>query len=100
VEGSGFFYDAFIGSGSNSTSISSKTLSALEASMRKLSAASHPFERCTVTPSAAAAMFAGNMFKLRVIEAAANRGEQLTVYRCGPFVDLCRYLQLSFANMS
>jgi len=58
--------------------------------MRKLSAASHPFERCIVTPAAAAEMFAGNKFKLRVIDAAAVRGEQLSVYRCGPFVDLCR----------
>ncbi len=63
--------------------------------MRKLSAAAHPFERCVVTPSAAAAMFAGNMFKVRIIEAAAERGEQLTVYRCGPFVDLCRYNELN-----
>lgn len=58
--------------------------------MRKLSAASHPFERCIVTPAAAAEMFAGNKFKMRVIDAAAVRGEQLSVYRCGPFVDLCR----------
>jgi threonyl-tRNA synthetase len=91
VEGSGFFYDAFIGKGNNSIPISTKKLSALEICMRKLSAASHPFERCRVTPSAAAAMFAGNVFKERVIDAASARGEQLTVYRCGPFVDLCRY---------
>ena len=95
VEGSGFFYDAFIGNGKNSIPISTKTLSALETYMRKLSTASHPFERCRVTPSAAAAMFAGNVFKERIINAASARGEQLTVYRCGPFVDLCRYAALN-----
>jgi hypothetical protein len=62
--------------------------------MRQLSASAHPFERCTVSPSAAFDMFAGNVFKLRVIEASAARGERLTVYRCGPFVDLCRYRTL------
>ena len=98
VEGSGYFYDAFIGSGSNSIPVSTKTLHVLETSMRKLSAAAYPFERCRVAPSAAAAMFAGNIFKLRVIEAASARGEQLTVYRCGPFVDLCRYHALNYAH--
>jgi hypothetical protein len=59
--------------------------------MRKLSVASHPFERCIVSASAAAAMFAGNVFKQKIIDAASARGEPLTVYRCGPFIDLCRY---------
>ena len=61
----------------------------LEAAAKALVGARLPFQRLEVTPQLAASLFEGNPFKLDML-ARIPPGEPISLYRCGPFVDLCR----------
>lgn len=67
-------------------------LKALEAHMKRLVRADHPFERIEVTEGEAREVFADNPFKQHYITQAVDRAPEgpISLYRCGPFVDLCR----------
>lgn len=88
----GFFYelnlipDAVTG---RSERVGSDHFQALEAHAAALIKARAPFLRVVVPRHVARDMFRDNVFKLRMLERIPE-GEDVTVYRCGDFVDLCR----------
>mmetsp|Transcript_47664 Transcript_47664/g.158891 ORF Transcript_47664/g.158891 Transcript_47664/m.158891 type:complete len:791 (+) Transcript_47664:31-2403(+) len=82
----GFFYDSFLGSNSYRPEMNEE----LEKRVKKICDAKQPFERVVVTKAEAEALFAQNPFKLAIIKAKLPDGAATTVYRSGPFVDLCR----------
>ncbi len=67
-----------------------ETLSKIEKTMRKNLPAWKEFTHKEVTKEEADEMFAGNTFKLELINEIRDRGETITVYTCGGFTDLCR----------
>ncbi len=62
---------------------------AIEAEMAKLVKENLPFERIEVGRAEAAALLAGQRYKLERL-ADIPEGETISLYRCGGFLDLCR----------
>lgn len=64
---------------------------ALEAAAQAIIRGKHRFERLVVDAAFAAGIMADNPLKLRMLDTIQRRGDStITLYRCGPFVDLCR----------
>jgi threonyl-tRNA synthetase len=80
----GFYYDFGV-----SAPFTPDDLAAFEERMKAVVDADLPFERRRVTREEARALFAGDPLKLERLEELAP-DEEITVYRNGPFVDLCR----------
>lgn len=80
----GFYYDTDNEAGQ----ISNEDLAAIEAEMAKIVKENHICIREEVTKEEALEIFAGDSYKLELINEHAEAG--LTVYRQGEFVDLCR----------
>ena len=93
VEG-GFYYDIFLEHGS----IRPEDFPRIEQEMARIARESRPFERCAVRNRDADELFARyraidgghNRFKQEIVEQIEERGEAITLYRHGDFVDLCR----------
>jgi len=64
-------------------------LEAIEAKMQEVVAADLPFERRQVTKEEARGLFSDDPLKLERLEEFSDE-EVITVYRDGPFLDLCR----------
>ena len=81
----GFYYDF-----DYTRSFTPEDFTAIEAEMRKIAAASLPFERKTVSRAAAMKLFAeqDETYKLELVETA--EGDSLSLYTVGEFTDLCR----------
>ncbi len=79
----GFYYDFQL-----SRALTPEDLPELEARMAKIIKSDLPFVREEVTKAEAKELFAGQPFKLELIEEIPD--EKVTVYRQGAFVDLCR----------
>jgi threonyl-tRNA synthetase len=89
----GFFYEMKLADDAVPLRVSDDLFPALEAAVRKVTALKAPFERVSVSLDAAARMFAENPYKLDVLARLADGpgpAPDISVYRCGPFVDLCR----------
>jgi len=84
--GSGFFYDSYMGS----TAVTTDMQSALEKQAKKVADAKQPFERVVVTKEECLDLFESNPFKTAMISSKLPEGSSTTVYKCGPFVDLCK----------
>lgn len=82
----GFYYDVDFGT----DKISDDQLSQFQKFMRKNISKWTEFTHREVTPDEAKKVFAGNEYKLELIEEIAGRGEKITLYSCGGFEDLCR----------
>jgi len=82
----GFYYDFDFGK-----SISESDLPAIESRMRRLAQADIPFEHETLTRAQAVEEFTrrGQTYKLELI-ADKVEGDEVSVYRTGDFLDLCR----------
>ncbi|MFW6088857.1 MAG: threonine--tRNA ligase [Gemmatimonadota bacterium] len=80
----GFYYDFDV-----NEPFTPEDLEQIEARMRQVVAAGHPFEREEVSREEAEALFADDPLKLERL-AEIPEGETISVYRDGPFVDLCR----------
>jgi threonyl-tRNA synthetase len=78
----GFYYDF-----TTSATISDEDLGKLEDRMREIVAADVPLSREVITKAKARKLFAGNPYKLELIEEIP--GDKVVVYREGDFVDLC-----------
>lgn len=65
-------------------------LKALQKDMKKLINKWTEFTHEEVSADAAREVFAGNEFKLELINEIEARGEKITLYTCGGFTDLCR----------
>ena len=83
----GFYYDFAFPAG---VKLSDKDLPALEKKMKSHLKKWNKFTHKEVTPDEARAFFAGNPYKLELIEEIVNKGEKITLYTCGNFTDLCR----------
>lgn len=90
----GFYYDIYMPEGK----ITPDDFPKIEAEMKKIAKANAPFVRCHAEFDEANAHFAAyraasggeNKFKRELLEGIKQRGEQLSFYRHGDFIDLCR----------
>jgi threonyl-tRNA synthetase len=91
----GFYYDLRLRDGGK---ITPEDFPRIEAEMAQIAKKAHPFERHVGSPDGAdestrryRAIDGGtNRFKEELIAGIRERGEQLTFYRHGEFIDLCR----------
>jgi len=83
---SGFFYDSYMGQ----TSVSSDMSAALEKKVKQITDAKQTYERVVVTKEECLELFKSNPFKKAMIAGKLPDGSSTTVYRNGPFVDLCK----------
>lgn len=83
----GFYYDIDFGTGERPNE---EALKKIEKQMRKLLPSWKEFTHKVVTADEAKAQFPDNQFKHELIDEIVARGEQITLYTCGAFTDLCR----------
>ena len=82
----GFYYDVDLGD----TKLADTDLAQIEELMHKNLASWTAFSHREVSKEEAEKIFAGNEYKLELIQEIADRGEVITLYACGGFEDLCR----------
>jgi len=80
----GFYYDFDV-----AEPFTPEDLERIEEEMRKAAGRDDPFERRVVDRDEARELFAGDPLKLERLE-ELTEGEVISVYRNGPFLDLCR----------
>ncbi len=80
----GFYYDI------DMPKIGEDDLKKIEAKMKELLPTWSTFEKQDVTADFARDYFKNNPYKLELIEEIIARGEQITLYKSGNFLDLCR----------
>ncbi|MFA7252593.1 MAG: threonine--tRNA ligase [Candidatus Paceibacterota bacterium] len=80
----GFYYDFDF-----SAPISDKDLGKIEQKMRELLKKWSTFEGKEISEKEAREFFAGNPYKLELIDGIVKEGEKITVYTSGDFTDLC-----------
>ncbi|KAE9597040.1 putative threonine--tRNA ligase [Lupinus albus] len=85
TRGEGFYYDAFYGD----LGLNDEHFKQIETGALKAVAEKQPFERIEVTRDQALEIFSDNKFKIEIINDLPP-DKTITVYRCGPLVDLCR----------
>jgi threonyl-tRNA synthetase len=83
----GFYYDIDFKGGEG---VTDESLKDLQKDMKKLLNGWDAFTHREVSKDEALAFFAGNPYKLELIEEIASRNEPITLYTCGDFTDLCR----------
>ncbi len=81
----GFYYDIEING-----KVSDADLPRIEVEMRKILKTWNKFESIKETPDSARARYVGNPYKKEIIDELETKGEEITSYRSGRFVDLCR----------
>ena len=81
----GFYYDFEF-----KDPISEKDFSKIENKMRQLSKTWKGFEGSEVSYEDVKKIFLNNPYKLELIEEIKNKGEKITTYKSGNFIDLCR----------
>ena len=69
--------------------LSTNDFEAIEAEMKKLVKADQPIEKRFITVEEGREIFAGQDYKLELLEEYAEKGWQLSVYQQGDFTDLC-----------
>ena len=82
----GFYYDLDFSGGAAPTS---DDFIEIQKAMRKAIAEKQDFVREEITPVAAKELFKDEPYKLVLIDELAQKGEMITIYRNGNFVDLC-----------
>lgn len=82
----GFYYDMDLGE----QKITDAEIPKLTEKMRELLPTWTEFTHEIVTAEHARGVFAGNQYKLELIDEIVGRGEDITLYTCGGFTDLCR----------
>ncbi|KAA8529546.1 hypothetical protein F0562_033655 [Nyssa sinensis] len=85
TRGEGFYYDAFYGE----LGLKEDHFKQIVSGASKAAAEKQPFERIEVSRELALEMFSENKFKIEIINDLPE-DKTITVYRCGPLVDLCR----------
>ena len=79
----GFYYDFEIDG-----NLSPEDLPRIEKQMKKLIGGNHTFQRNMVSKKEAAEIFAGNPYKLELIDEIPE--DEVSIYKSGDFIDLCR----------
>eukprot|EP00750_Incisomonas_marina_P002231 INCI12160.1.p1 GENE.INCI12160.1~~INCI12160.1.p1 ORF type:complete len:881 (+),score=184.65 INCI12160.1:140-2782(+) len=82
----GFYYDCYMG---QDTITEDKTYGPLQKCISAVVKDKQEFERIVITKEEAAELFAYNPFKMEIINTKIPDGAATTVYRNGPFIDLC-----------
>lgn len=82
----GFYYDVDFGTSKPTDA----DLARIEKEMRKILPTWDGFEALSKTVEEARDFFKDNPYKLELIEEIASRGEEITFYKSGEFIDLCR----------
>ncbi|MDE1875030.1 MAG: threonine--tRNA ligase [Patescibacteria group bacterium] len=101
----GFYYDFEFPAGKDGKSAapSDKDFVAIEKAMRKILAdwqkKSVKFEETVASPAEAKKRFADNPYKLELIDDIIKKGEEVTLYQSGDFIDLCRGGHADVADM-
>ncbi|KAK1425852.1 hypothetical protein QVD17_21213 [Tagetes erecta] len=85
TRGEGFYYDGFYGE----LGLNDDHFDRIVAEAKKAVTEKQPFERIEVSRKQALEMFSDNKFKVEIISDLPE-DKTITVYRCGPLVDLCR----------
>ncbi|KAL4185465.1 hypothetical protein AMTRI_Chr10g6100 [Amborella trichopoda] len=85
TRGEGFYYDAFY----NDLTLNEEHFGHIQSQAKKAVDEKQPFERIEVSRQQALEMFTENGFKIEIINELPE-DKTITVYRCGPLVDLCR----------
>lgn len=85
TRGEGFYYDAFY----DDITLNEDEFKKINAQATKAASEKQPFERIEVSRQEALEMFSDNPFKVEIIKELPE-DKTITVYRCGPLVDLCR----------
>lgn len=80
----GFYYDFDIAG-----TLTPESFPAIEKEMTKIAAGNHPFEREVISRSNALTRFADEPYKVEIINDLPD-DEEISLYRSGQFVDLCR----------
>lgn len=90
----GFYYDIHLPDGER---ITPEDFPKIEGEMQRIAKEGHPFERCVAIDTSAeiyqrykAIDGGNNPFKSELIQGIRERGEELSFFRHGDFVDLCR----------
>lgn len=88
----GFYYDFEfpLGADGKPMAPSDKDFAKIEKVMRKILPHWKGFEKISVSSDEARAKFAQNPYKLELIDEILNKGEEITLYKSGDFIDLCR----------
>src|SRR5690606_27258321 len=81
----GFYYDFEF-----SSPLSETDLKKIEKQMKKILPTWKEFEKIDASEKEAKERFADNPYKLELIDEITQAGEQITLYKSGEFVDLCR----------
>ncbi|XP_022934650.1 threonine--tRNA ligase, mitochondrial 1-like isoform X1 [Cucurbita moschata] len=85
TRGEGFYYDAFY----DDLGLNDDHFKKIESGALKAVSEKQPFERIEVSREQALEIFSDNKFKVEIINDLPE-DKTITVYRCGPLVDLCR----------
>ncbi|KAJ0727175.1 putative threonine--tRNA ligase [Helianthus annuus] len=85
TRGEGFYYDGFYGE----LGLNDDHFDRIVSAAKKAVTEKQPFERIEVSRKQALEMFSDNKFKVEIISDLPE-DKTITVYRCGPLVDLCR----------
>lgn len=83
----GFYYDFDFSGGEQPTEEAFKDI---EKKMRKLLPSWKEFTHEEVSADKAREIYAGNPYKLELIDGIEKEGAKITLYTCGKFTDLCR----------
>lgn len=88
----GFYYDFdFSGADTGGAgTISEKDLPFIEKKMKEIAKEWASFERIETSQEKARAIFKNEKYKLELIDEFSGRGEKLTLYKSGNYIDLCR----------
>ena len=90
----GFYYDFDFstkdGEAAKGSTPVEADLAALEETMRELLSTWTEMHGTEVSENDAKSRFAGNEYKLEIIDEVVGKGEKLTLYTAGEFTDLCR----------
>ncbi len=81
----GFYYDIQF-----QNQIGNEDLQKIEDKMKEILPTWKKFEEIEVSEKEAKEKFAGNPFKLEMVQELAKSGEKITLYKSGDFIDLCR----------
>lgn len=81
----GFYYDFEL-----AETITLQDLPKIEKEMKKLLPTWDKFEKIDISPAEAKKHWAHNPYKLELIDELEKKGEKITFYKSGQFVDLCR----------
>ncbi len=82
----GFYYDIDFGT----EKLGEENLAKIEETMRKMLPKWTEFSHKKVSKEEALEYFKGNAYKRELIEEIDSRNEDITLYTCGDFTDLCR----------